>query len=139
MGRKETNMKKDDLVASAGLLWLRVLAGAGMAYHGYGKVLGGHMPMLIEGVQKMGMPAPEVMAWAAALSEFAGGILLVLGLGTRAAALFIFVTMSVAGFVVHAADPFSAKELAFAYWTVAGALILTGGGRFSVDAKLHGK
>lgn len=117
----------------AGLLWLRVLAGAGMAYHGYGKVFGGWMPKMIEGVAAMGFPAPGFFAWAAALSEFAGGILLALGLGTRFAALFIFATMSVAAFMVHAADPFEKKELALAYWTVSGALMMLGGGRWAVE------
>jgi putative oxidoreductase len=61
------------------------------------------------------------------------------GLGTRAAAAFVLVTMSVAAFKVHAADPLNAKELALAYWTMAGALILIGGGKFSLDAILWPK
>lgn len=120
----------------AGLLWLRVIAGAGMAYHGYGKAFGEWMPKFVEGVAGMGFPMPSLFAWAAALSEFAGGILLAAGLGTRYAAGFIFITMSVAAFVAHAADPFQKKELAIAYWTIAGALMMTGGGRFSLDRKL---
>jgi putative oxidoreductase len=117
-----------------GLLWLRVLMGAGIAYHGYGKVFGGYMDRVVEGVAKMGFPFPELFAWAAALSEFLGGIFIALGLATRFAALFVFITMSVAGFIVHAADPLDKKELAFAYWTVAGALIFTGPGSLSLDA-----
>ena len=125
---KESNANWQDL----GLLFLRVMMGAGIAYHGYGKVFGGHMPMLIDGVTKMGLPFPEMMAWAAALSEFAGGILVVLGLFTRPAALAIFVTMTVAAFVTHKADPLQVKELALAYWTMSGALVFLGGGSFSV-------
>lgn len=129
---------KDNL-SSIGLLWLRVLAGAGIAYHGYGKVFGGHIGKLTEGVAAMGFPAPTFFAWAAALSEFAGGILLALGLGTQLAALFIFITMSVAAFKVHAKDPLQVKELALAYWVVSGALFFTGAGKFSLDAKLFKK
>src|SRR3989338_2225058 len=102
---------KGNLV-DAGLLWLRVLRGAAMVYHGYGKVFGGHMEGMIQGVAGMGFHAPVFFAWAAALSEFAGGILLVLGLFTRPAALFILITMGVAAFVAHANDPFTPKELA---------------------------
>lgn len=118
---------------SAGLLWLRVAAGAGIAIHGHGKVFGGHMDKFTEGVTAMGFPAPEFFAWAAALSEFAGGILLVAGLGTRFAALSILMTMSVAFFITHRADPFKVKELAFLYWGMSGALMLTGAGAFSLD------
>ncbi len=119
-----------------GLLWLRVLMGVGIAYHGYGKVFGGHVSGLAQGVAAMGFPMPELFAWAAALSEFLGGICVALGLGTRVAAFFVFSTMSVAAFIHHRADPLSVKELALAYWTMSGALILLGGGRFSLGRLL---
>lgn len=119
-----------------GLLWLRVLMGAGIAYHGYGKVFGGQVDMLAQGVAAMGFPMPGVFAWAAALSEFAGGLLVAVGFQTRLAALAVFLTMSVAAFRAHAADPFATKELALAYWTMAGALMLTGGGAYTLEARL---
>lgn len=120
-----------------GLLWLRVLMGFGIAWHGYGKIFGGRMAKFTEGVAGLGFPVSEFFAWAAALSELVGGILVVVGLGTRFAALFIFITMSVAAFLWHAADPFSVKELALTYWVMAGTLILTGAGSFSVDARFR--
>ena len=128
-----------EVLRNGGLLWLRALAGTGIAYHGYGKVFGGHLGQFSEGVAAMGFPMPEFFAWAAALSEFAGGICLVLGLGTRIAAAFVFATMSVAVFKAHAADPFKVKELALAYWTMSGALAFLGGGCWSVDGVLRAK
>jgi putative oxidoreductase len=119
-------------LVDAGLLWLRVLTGAAMAYHGYGKVFGGHMDKMIEGVAGMGFPSPVFFAWAAAMSEFGGGILLVLGLFTRLAALFILITMGVAVFVVHGKDPFTVKELALAFFVNAGALFIMGGGKYKL-------
>ena len=124
---------------AAGVLWLRVLMGAGIAHHGFGKVFGGHMGQFASGVAKMGLPLPEVFAWAAALSEFLGGLLIVAGFQTRVAACFVFATMSVAAFLHHAADPLSVKELALAYWAMAGALILIGGGPYSLDARLSSR
>ena len=88
--------------------------GSGIAYHGYGKVFGGDITPLTQGVTAMGFPYPEVFAWAAALSEFLGGICIVLGLFTRPAAFFVFATMSVAAFIAHKADPLQTKELALA-------------------------
>jgi len=120
-------------LSNVGFLWLRVFMGSGIAYHGYGKVFGGHITQLTSGLVQMGLPFPEVLAWAAALSEFAGGILIVLGLFTRPAAFFVFVTMSVAAFKAHAADPLQVKELALAYWTISGFLILAGAGKYSLD------
>ena len=116
-----------------GLLWLRLLLGAGSAYHGFSKIFGGHMDKFIHSVAKMGFAMPEVFAWMAALSEFLGGIMLILGFRTRVAAFFIFVTMSVAIFLHHTHDPLAQKELAIAYWAMAGALVLTGGGKYGLE------
>jgi len=119
-----------------GLLWLRILMGAGMAHHGFGKVFGGHIDKFAEGIGKMGFPFPLAFAWGASLSELLGGILILVGFKTRYAAFFVFSTMFVAAFIRHAADPLHVKELALAYWTIAGALIFTGAGKYSLDAKL---
>ncbi len=128
---------KKSMLLDLGLLWLRVLAGAGIAYHGYGKIFGGMIPKFAEGVAALGFPMPLFFAWAAALSEFLGGICILSGLGTRYGAFFVFATMSVAAFLQHRADPLQVKELALAYWTVAGTLMLTGAGKFSVGRLLH--
>jgi putative oxidoreductase len=119
---------------SVGLAWLRILAGSGIATHGFGKIFGGHMEGFAQGVAQMGFPVPALFAWAAALSEFAGGICVAVGIGTRIAALFIFGTMSVALFLHHAADPFDVKELAYLYWSIAGALIMLGGGAYTLPS-----
>jgi len=99
-------MKGKERFQAIGLLWLRVLMGLGIASHGYQKIFGGYVAKLAEGVAQMGFPVPILFAWAAALSEFAGGLLVALGLGTRIAALFVFFTMSVAVFLHHASVPF---------------------------------
>lgn len=126
-------------INSIGLLWLRLLAGTGIAYHGYGKVFGGDIAGFAEHVAGMGFPFPLVFAWGAALAEFLGGVFIVLGLVTHAAAAAVFVTMGVAAFIAHAQDPLKVKELALAYWAMSGTLILTGAGYFSLDAAMRPK
>ncbi|WP_226665906.1 DoxX family protein [Microbulbifer aggregans] len=49
----------------------------------------------------LGLPAPVLMAWLAALTEFIGGLALLLGLGVRLAAIPLMVTMAVAAVSVH--------------------------------------
>ncbi len=49
----------------------------------------------------LGLPMPELLGWAAALTEFGGGILLLAGLATRLISIPLMVTMLVAAFAVH--------------------------------------
>ena len=51
--------------------------------------------------ESLGLPLPEVMTVLAAGAEFGGGILLLVGLGTRIVAVPLMVTMLVAAFLVH--------------------------------------
>jgi len=148
---------KGSLASDVALLALR-LAGLGLALaHGWGKVAmlaSGAGGRFVEGVAALGFPAPALFAWAAALAEFAGGLLVALGLGTRVAAGFAAATMLVAAFGRHHAHghllsrlgvvPASAEtlkawgnpELALVYLAVFLALVLLGPGRFSADRAL---
>ncbi|GMV16221.1 MAG: hypothetical protein AMXMBFR56_44450 [Polyangiaceae bacterium] len=119
------------------LLLLRVGFGLSMALaHGLGKArdIPGFSAKIAARV-----PLPELLGPAAALSEFLGGLLVALGLFTRPAAAFVLITMGVAAFHIHAADPFSKKELALAHGLVALAIAIAGPGRFSLDARLFGR
>lgn len=70
----------------------------------------------------LGLPAPELMAWLAGLTEAGGAILLLIGLATRWISIPLMVTMSVAALTVHwdngwaaiAETPESAERLAAA-------------------------
>ena len=140
-----------------GLLLLR-LTGLGLALaHGYGKVAAlaaGEGGRFIAGVESLGFPLPGLFAWAAALAEFLGGLCVALGLGTRVAAAFAGFAMFVAAFLRHHAlqhllvavgamgaseetvRSWGNPELALLYLLVFGALVVTGGGRFSLDRLL---
>jgi putative oxidoreductase len=116
----------------ASLLIMRVFLGSALAVHGAHKIFG-QMDGFTQGVAGIGFPVPVLFAWLAALSEFAGGLFIALGLFTRVSALFAAVVMGVAFFMVHAADPFRVKELAYVYLVFTGSMILCGGGYFSLD------
>jgi|SoiMethySBSTD1v2_1073268.scaffolds.fasta_scaffold11201_2 putative oxidoreductase len=116
-----------------GLLVIRLFFGSSLALaHGFAKFvdLGGFADKIANKVPLAGVLGP-----AAGLSEFVGGLLLALGLFTRPAAFFVLVTMSVAGFYIHAADPFMKKELAFAYASAALAILIAGPGSLSLDRR----
>ena len=125
-------------IANSGIALLRIFTGVSlMLAHGYGK-----MPPpqgLIERTAEIGFPLPTLFAWAAALSEFAGGALLALGLLTRISSFFIAVTMSVALLGVHLNDDFGKQEKAFLYLFIALLFLLKGAGDWSVDAFLEKK
>lgn len=121
-----------------GLFIFRLFVGLTMAFsHGLGKIP--PPEQLIAGVESMGFPIAIAFAWAAALSEFVGALLLASGLFTRIAASFMAVTMAVAGFIVHGADPFSKKEMALLYLTASVMFIFTGAGKYSLDTIVRKK
>lgn len=121
-----------DIKVDFALLVLRIWTGAMLILHGWPKVFGG-MEKFATGVEKLGFPAPELFAWAAALSELAGGILIALGLYTRVSAVFVASTMFVAAFMRHIDDPFGRQELPITYLCIGIALMIAGSGRFSLD------
>lgn len=118
-----------------GLLVLRVWFGLALAFsHGVGKL--GNYEKFVAGVGgKHGIPFPELTAPFAIASELVGGILLALGLFTRAAAVAIAGTMFVVAFWVHGSDPFMKKEFALAYAVAAIVVLIAGPGKYSLDAK----
>lgn len=120
------------------LLILRVTAASFMITHGYPKFL-----TLMEGGEiafydfiGIGMTASLALA---VLAEFICSILLILGLGTRLAALPLIITMLVAAFAVHADDPFGKKEFALLYLLIFTTLLVFGPGKYSVDRLIEKK
>lgn len=122
--------------ASFGLLLLRLAAGGMMAYgHGWQKVQK-YSDLVDRFPDPIGVGGPNSLLLAIG-AEVGAAILIVLGLGTRLAAVPLIVTMVVAAFVIHADDPFAKKEFALIYLAPFLALLFTGAGRFSVDALLQ--
>ena len=99
-------------------------------------------------LKNLGAPAPEVSSWIGALVEFVIGAALVLGVGTRYAALLCALFLIVATVLAHRYWEYPAAQLGNQYnhflknlAVLGGALILfvAGPGRFSVDRILSKK
>jgi len=120
------------------ILILRVAIGIFMLTHGMGKLLKlfGDEPIAFADPIGLGQTASLVLA---VFAEVFCSVFLILGLGTRLAAIPLIITMFVAGFIVHAGDEFRVKEMAFLYLVVYIAIALKGAGKFSIDALIYNK
>jgi putative oxidoreductase len=120
-----------------GLLAARLAVGSTLAIHGWAKMrdIQGFVPM----VRSLDFPVPEVFAWAAAISEFFGGIFIAAGLLSRAASLFAGVTMAVAALKYHGNVPFTNnldKQFEVVLLASCGAFFLAGPGKYALDAAI---
>ncbi len=130
--------------SDAGILFLRI--GIGFAFifvHGWGKIIGG--PELwgkIGGsMANLGITfAPVFWGFMASISEFGGGILILLGLFTRPASAFMAFTMLVA-FMQHTSklDPWNRAIYPMEMFAVFMALLFIGAGKYSIDALISKK
>jgi len=123
-----------------GLLIFRVVMGAGMMVHGWDKI---QKPFTW--MNKIGEPPsdiPGVMQMFAAVAEFMGGLGLVVGFLTPAAAAGVMAVMFGAWYIAHYDDPWIGKkgsfETASLYFLAGLVIFITGPGRFSLDCLLFG-
>ena len=141
--------RTDDTVST---LVLRLMLGIVFFPHGAQKMLGwfgGNGYAATMGFFTGPMHIPAFLAFLAILAEFAGSLALILGLFTRVAALGIGVNMAVAIATVHYANGFfmnwsgTQKGEGFEYHllalAIAVALMLRGGGKWSLDALIAHK
>jgi len=137
-----------------GLLVLRIAVGGSLIYYGCQKMFGlfaGHgFPQTIQMYAKMGFP--PLFGTLSIFAEFFGSLGLITGTLTRVAALGVSVNMAVATWVVLKKPDIIANIFKYVLMTDAQtlnyplllclgalAILLTGAGRFSIDAKLFGK
>ena len=127
------------LVGRVLLGWLFLMSAAGMG----GKLwnIAGFAGYL----KNLGAPAPEITAWIGALLELVIGLALVLGIGTRYAALLCVLFLIMATALAHRYWEYPAAQVVAQYNNFlknlaigGGALLLfvTGPGRFSIDWSL---
>ena len=124
---------KNSLLKDIGLALLRILPSVMLLTHGipkFQKLIGGNF----EFGDPIGIGAAPSL-FLAVIGEFVCPILLIIGFKTRWAAIPAAITMAVAGFIVHAADPFGTKEKAFLFLSFFIVIALLGPGKFSIDKK----
>ncbi len=88
-----------------GLLALRVAVGVIFIYSGYGKLFG-NPTMAVGMFTQLGFPIPTFWAYFVGLAELVGGLMVLLGVYARMAAIWLAITMVVAIAAVHVKGPF---------------------------------
>ncbi len=121
---------------------MRIVSGLMMVVgHGYAKTFGEKVQPFFGGKDFFGIDVGINMLWIAGFIEFYVGILVILGLFTRPAALLTAVLMVMAYLSSHAAwfPTFNGGELATVYFLVFMVLFAYGPGPLSLDAILFKK
>ena len=126
---------KNNSLSDLGLLLVRLLAGGMMLTHGLPKFdrLFGEGPVKFADPFGLG---PEISLGLVLFAEVGCSILVMLGFKTRWATVPLMITMLVAAFYAHAADPFGKKELSLLFFTLFLSILISGGGRYSVDGRM---
>jgi putative oxidoreductase len=126
------------------LLAVRLYWGWQFAQTGWGKLSDIHK--VIGFFTALGIPAPALSAWFVSGLEFAGGLLLILGLGSRLIALPLVIDMIVAYItadrealfsILSSPDKFMAAA-PFTFLVASSIVVIFGPGKASLDALLAG-
>lgn len=126
--------------ANIAFLLFRLIVGAAFLFHGWGKIQSPFSWMPPDA------GIPGVLQFLAALSEFGGGLSLIIGLLVPLSMLGLACTMAVATYMhaVVMSDPFvnttggSSYELALVFFGTSVLFLLAGPGQFSLDSKIFG-
>lgn len=128
---------KEETLNNVGKLLLRLSSGGFMLTHGYPK-------MMAWSAKSATFPDPLGVGSATSLAlaifaEFFCALAVMVGALTRPATIPLIVTMGVAAFVIHGADPWGKQEKAVLYLAMYLVVLVVGPGEYSVDAKVLGK
>jgi putative oxidoreductase len=129
--------KSNETLISLGLLALRIGTSASLLYaHGWPK-----LTHFAERASKFSDPlhlGSPVSLGFAVFAEVLCSALVLIGLATRPALVVLTIFFGVIIFVVHGAQPFGDKEKAVLFAIPFLTLLITGPGRYSVDAATGG-
>lgn len=119
---------------SWGSLLLRLALALSIIVHGYQKVFSHNaLHHFAHYIATLGVPG--WLGYVSAFTELVGGILILLGLFTRIAAIFVSINMLVALFAVAIHSGYDGYSYVAALAAIAIMLIFTGGGALSLDRK----
>jgi putative oxidoreductase len=127
-----------DRLQPLALLVMRLALGAVMVAHGYQNLFR-HLHEHVRFVASLGIPA--WLGYVSSFVEFAGGLLVLVGLFTRAAAFALCIDLIVAIWKVNWHNGLTGDhgyEFPLALATLAFALIFLGGGPIAMDHVFHG-
>ncbi len=135
---REEGLRYLDRLQPLALLVMRMSLGAIMAAHGYQNVFR-HLHDHVHMVASLGMPA--WLGYVSSFTELLGGLLILVGFFTRAAAFALCIDLVVAIWKVHFHNGLMGDhgyEFPLAIATLAFALIFFGGGAIAIDHVLRG-
>lgn len=115
-----------------GLLLLRLSVALIFIMSGWGKL--SNMEMVITMFGGMGFPVPAFWAYLVAITEFLGGIAVLVGLYTRTVAALLAIIMLVALLVAHIPGPLQQAFLPIALLGSTIALSTIGAGKYRIMA-----
>jgi putative oxidoreductase len=87
----------------------------------------------------LGVPFPYLMGWVYILTEFVGGVALVLGFQTRWFAIPLLINFIVAYGLVHSGDEYKKSFEAIQMLAVSLFFLFNGSGKLSLDAWIESK
>lgn len=118
-------------------LILRAIFGGMFIFHGWPKLANySNMVEMFNDPVSIGNEASVALV---VFAEVFCGLFVLLGFLTRFSIIPIFITMLVAYFVAHKADPFMDKMLPFLYLFLCVVIFILGSGRYSLDAALSNR
>jgi putative oxidoreductase len=137
-------IRRGEEVSSLAVLILRFVLGGLLAGHGAQKLFGWFGGPGLQGtsemVESIDLQPARPWAVAAGLSEFGGGVLMILGLLNPVGPLGAIGSMVMASVKVHAGKPIwvteGGAELPVTNMAIATALMLNGPGKYSLDRAL---
>ena len=114
------------------ILFMRIFIGAMMLTHGIGK-LQNYNAIVNSFPDPLGIGSPVSFA-IITFVEVGCSVLIIMGLFTRLATLPLIFGMFVATFIAFPDKSFAAGELSFVYMGIYIMLLISGGGRYAIDA-----